>query len=101
MTRLARRERAQLLVEADQRGLLQAFLANDALMQVFRPGDHGSTFGGNPLASAVADEALRLLADERLAERAARLDAACRPWCGRPTRCAARAGTSSFCCCQP
>ena len=56
-------------------GLLpvSAFLANDALMQVFRPGDHGSTFGGNPLAAAVADEALRLLADERLAERAARL----------------------------
>jgi ornithine--oxo-acid transaminase len=56
-------------------GLLpvSAFLANDALMQVFHPGDHGSTFGGNPLAAAVADEALRLLADERLAERAARL----------------------------
>jgi ornithine--oxo-acid transaminase len=59
-------------------GLLpvSAFLADDALMQVFRPGDHGSTFGGNPLAAAVADEALRLLADERLAERAARLGAA-------------------------
>jgi ornithine--oxo-acid transaminase len=50
-----------------------AFLADDRLMQVFRPGDHGSTFGGNPLAAAVASEALALLADEKLAERAARL----------------------------
>ena len=59
-------------------GLLpvSAFLADDALMQVFQPGDHGSTFGGNPLAAAVADEALALLADERLAERAERLGAA-------------------------
>ena len=59
-------------------GLLpvSAFLANDALMQVFKPGDHGSTFGGNPLAAAVAAEALALLADEKLAERSARLGAA-------------------------
>ena len=59
-------------------GLLpvSAFLANDALMQVFKPGDHGSTFGGNPLAAAVATEALALLADEKLAERSARLGAA-------------------------
>lgn len=59
-------------------GLLpvSAFLANDALMQVFKPGDHGSTFGGNPLAAAVAAEALALLADDKLAERSARLGAA-------------------------
>ncbi len=58
-------------------GLLpaSAFLADEALMQVFKPGDHGSTFGGNPLAAAVAAEALALLADEKLAERAARLGA--------------------------
>ena len=52
-----------------------AFVADDAVMQVFQPGDHGSTFGGNPLSSAVADEALALLADEHLAERAATLGA--------------------------
>ena len=39
-------------------------------MQVFRPGDHGSTFGGNPLAAAVAMAALDVLFDERLIERA-------------------------------
>jgi len=52
-----------------------AFLADDALMKVFQPGDHGSTFGGNPLAAAVATEALALLAEERLAERSAALGA--------------------------
>ena len=42
-------------------------------MAVFTPGDHGSTFGGNPLSSAVALEALKVLADEKLAERSAEL----------------------------
>jgi len=53
-------------------GLLpvSAFLATDELMGVFRPGDHGSTFGGNPLASAVGEAALDLLLRERLSERA-------------------------------
>jgi ornithine--oxo-acid transaminase len=37
---------------------------------VFEPGDHGSTFGGNPLASAVAREALKVIVEEGLAERA-------------------------------
>ena len=56
-------------------GLLpvSAFLADEAVMQVFHPGDHGSTFGGNPLGAAVAAEALALLADEKLADRAAHL----------------------------
>jgi ornithine--oxo-acid transaminase len=56
-------------------GLLpvSAFLARDDVMAVFRPGDHGSTFGGNPLAAAVGDAALQLLERERLAERAATL----------------------------
>jgi ornithine--oxo-acid transaminase len=44
-------------------------------MQVFRPGDHGSTFGGNPLAATVALEALTVLYDERLIERSAELGA--------------------------
>ena len=58
-------------------GLLpvSAFLARDEVMEVFTPGDHGSTFGGNPLAAAVALEALDVIVDERLAERAAALGA--------------------------
>lgn len=43
------------------------------VMGVFRPGDHGSTFGGNPLGAAVAREALRVLVEEDLPGRAARL----------------------------
>ncbi|MCB1918189.1 MAG: ornithine--oxo-acid transaminase [Rhodocyclaceae bacterium] len=54
-------------------GLLpvSAFLADRQLMGVFRPGDHGSTFGGNPLAAAVALEALDVIVDENLCEHAA------------------------------
>ncbi len=47
------------------------FLARRELMGVFRPGDHGSTFGGNPLAAAVGLEALRILEDEDLAAQSA------------------------------
>ncbi|OGA00934.1 MAG: ornithine--oxo-acid transaminase [Betaproteobacteria bacterium RIFCSPLOWO2_02_FULL_62_17] len=56
-------------------GLLpvSAFLARGEVMDVFTPGDHGSTFGGNPLACAVALEALDLLEEEQLVEQAARL----------------------------
>ncbi len=50
-----------------------AVLANDDVMGVLRPGDHGSTFGGNPLAAAVASAALDVIVEERLGERAARL----------------------------
>jgi ornithine--oxo-acid transaminase len=53
-------------------GLLpvSAFLAREDVMQVFAPGDHVSTFGGNPLAAAVGATALRMLRDEGLIERA-------------------------------
>jgi ornithine--oxo-acid transaminase len=47
------------------------FLARRELMEVFRPGDHGSTFGGNPLAAAVGLEALQVLEDEDLASQSA------------------------------
>jgi ornithine--oxo-acid transaminase len=47
------------------------FLARHELMDVFKPGDHGSTFGGNPIAAAVGLAALDLLVEERLVERAA------------------------------
>ncbi|WP_405221077.1 ornithine--oxo-acid transaminase [Lentisalinibacter sediminis] len=45
------------------------FLARRDVMDVFRPGDHGSTFGGNPLAAAVALEALNIIVEEDLAAR--------------------------------
>ena len=54
-------------------GLLpvSAFLARDDVMAQFTPGDHGSTFGGNPLAAAVGHAALLLLEREQLVQRAA------------------------------
>ncbi len=52
---------------------VSAFLANDEVMDVFTPGIHGSTYGGNPLACAVASAALDVLVDEKLVEKAAEL----------------------------
>ncbi|KAA0253424.1 ornithine--oxo-acid transaminase [Acidobacteria bacterium ACD] len=52
---------------------VSAFLAKDDVMAVFTPGIHGSTYGGNPLACAVASVALDVLVEERLVERAAEL----------------------------
>lgn len=52
---------------------VSAVLANDAIMGVIKPGQHGSTFGGNPVAAAVAIAALEVVKDEKLAENAERL----------------------------
>jgi ornithine--oxo-acid transaminase len=54
---------------------VSAVLASKEVLGVFSPGDHGSTFGGNPLACAVARAALRVLVDEKLPERSAELGA--------------------------
>lgn len=52
---------------------VSAVLANDVVMNVIKPGQHGSTFGGNPIAAAVAIAALEVVKDENLAENAERL----------------------------
>ncbi|MDJ0751973.1 MAG: ornithine--oxo-acid transaminase [Ardenticatenaceae bacterium] len=52
---------------------VSAICADTEIMDVFEPGDHGSTYGGNPLGAAVATEALNVIVDEHLAERAAEL----------------------------
>lgn len=52
---------------------VSAVLANDEIMDVIKPGQHGSTYGGNPLACAVAIEALQVVLDEKLAENAQKL----------------------------
>lgn len=52
---------------------VSAVLADDDIMLVIRPGEHGSTYGGNPLACKVAMEALQVVKDEKLEENAERL----------------------------
>jgi len=52
---------------------VSAVLCNDEIMNVIKPGQHGSTFGGNPVAAAVAIAALEVIKDEKLAENAERL----------------------------
>lgn len=54
---------------------VSAVLANDEIMLTIKPGQHGSTYGGNPLACAVAMEALQVLKDENLAENADKMGA--------------------------
>jgi ornithine--oxo-acid transaminase len=49
---------------------VSAVLSNDEIMLTIQPGEHGSTYGGNPLACAVAIEALQILKDEKLADNA-------------------------------
>ncbi|MBK7769678.1 MAG: ornithine--oxo-acid transaminase [bacterium] len=55
---------------------VSAFLSREDVMGVFNPGDHGSTFGGNPLGMAVAREAMKVLVEEELIENSAKLG----PW---------------------
>lgn len=52
---------------------ISAVLANKDVLEIFRPGDHGSTFGGNPLAAATARAALRVIVEEKLVERSREL----------------------------
>src|SRR6201985_2270027 len=52
---------------------VSAVLADDEIMLTIRPGEHGSTYGGNPLACKVAMEALQVLKDEKLTENAQEL----------------------------
>jgi ornithine--oxo-acid transaminase len=54
---------------------VSACLSSREIMSVFTPGSHGSTFGGNPLAAAIAEESLNVLVDERLADRSIEMGA--------------------------
>jgi len=54
---------------------ISGVLASREILGLYKPGDHGSTFGGNPLACAVAREALKVLVEERLVEKSAELGA--------------------------
>jgi len=54
---------------------VSAVLASKEILGVYKPGDHGSTFGGNPLGCAVARTALRVLIEEKMVERSAELGA--------------------------
>jgi ornithine--oxo-acid transaminase len=54
---------------------ISAVLSTRDILGVFKPGEHGSTFGGNPLACAVAREALRVIREERLVPNAAKMGA--------------------------
>ncbi len=55
---------------------VSAFLSSEEVMGVFNPGDHGSTFGGNPLGMAVSREAMKVLVEEKLVQNSAVLG----PW---------------------
>ncbi len=48
---------------------VSAVLSNKEVLGVFNPGDHGSTFGGNPLAAAIARESIKVLVEEKLVEK--------------------------------
>ena len=75
---------------------VSAVLASKEVLGVFQPGDHGSTFGGNPLGCAVARAALRVLVEENLMDRSAELGGyflgSCAPCAARTLKkCAAKA----------
>ena len=81
---------------------VSAVLASREILGLFQPGDHGSTFGGNPLGCAVARTALRVLIEEKMVERSAELGAysllpGSRRFKVRPSRkCAAKACGSAL-----
>lgn len=52
---------------------VSAILADEPLLGLFTPGEHGSTFGGNPLGAAIAREALKVIVDEKLIENASKM----------------------------
>ena len=54
---------------------ISAVLSNKEVLGVFQPGDHGSTFGGNPLACAVARAAVKVLVEEKMVENSAKMGA--------------------------
>jgi len=54
---------------------VSAILADDEVMGVFHPGEHGSTYGGNPLGTAIAREAIKVLVDEDLVQNSATIGA--------------------------
>ena len=58
---------------------ISAILADSEVMDVFQPGDHGSTYGGNPVAAAVARTALQVLVEEEMVENSARATASASP----------------------
>ena len=67
---------------------VSAVLSSKEILGVYKPGDHGSTFGGNPLGCAVARTALRVLVEEKMVERSAELGQYFLQQTARP--CAAR-----------
>jgi len=52
---------------------ISAVLADNTVMEVIKPGEHGSTYGGNPLASAVAKKSVEVIVEEKLPENAAKM----------------------------
>jgi len=54
---------------------VSAVLSNEAVLGLLKPGQHGSTFGGNPLACAVASKALEVLVEEKMVENSEKMGA--------------------------